>query len=54
MRLMAVMAHLDEAEIRCGGTLLLLVQKGKIKVNMQWVSYCMVHNIGKVMSYGLA
>jgi hypothetical protein len=28
--------------------------RGKIKVNIQWVLYCMVHNIGKVMSYGLA
>ena len=26
----------------------------KIKVNIQWVLYCMVHNIGKIMSYGLA
>jgi len=28
--------------------------RGKIKVNIQWVLYCMVHNIGKIMSYGLA
>ena len=26
--------------------------RGKIKVNIQWVLYCMVHNIGKIMSYG--
>jgi transposase len=26
--------------------------RGKIKVNIQWLLYCMVHNIGKVMSYG--
>ncbi len=31
--------------------------RGKIKVNIQWMlycMYCMVHNIGKIMSYGLA
>jgi len=28
--------------------------RGKIKVNIQWVLYCMVHNIGKIMSYGFA
>jgi hypothetical protein len=28
--------------------------KGKIKVNIQWMLYCMVHHIGKIMSYGLA
>jgi transposase len=28
--------------------------RGKIKVNIQWVLYCMVHNIGKIMSYGSA
>jgi hypothetical protein len=26
--------------------------RGKIKVNIQRVLYCMVHNIGKIMSYG--
>jgi transposase len=26
--------------------------RGKIKVNIQWVLYCMVHNIGKISSYG--
>ena len=26
--------------------------RGKIKVNIQWMLYCMVHNIGKVMAYG--
>jgi transposase len=26
--------------------------RGKIKVNIQWVLYCMVHNIGKIASYG--
>lgn len=28
--------------------------RGKIKVNIQWLLYCMVHNIGKVMVYGSA
>jgi transposase len=27
--------------------------RGKIKVNIQWLLYCMVHNIGKVVNYGL-
>ena len=27
--------------------------RGKIKVNIQWLLYCMVHNIGKVANYGL-
>jgi len=26
--------------------------RGKIKVNIQWMLYCMVHNIGKIMAYG--
>jgi transposase len=26
--------------------------RGKIKVNIQWVLYCMVHNICKIMRYG--
>jgi transposase len=28
--------------------------RGKIKVNIQWLLYCMVHNIGKIMVYGFA
>ena len=28
--------------------------RGKIKVNIQWLLYCMVHNIGKVANYGFA
>jgi len=27
--------------------------RGKLKVNIQWLLYCMVHNIGKVANYGL-
>ena len=26
--------------------------RGKIKVNIQWLLYCMIHNIGKIMTYG--
>jgi transposase len=28
--------------------------RGKIKVNIQWMLYCMVHNIEKIVHYGLA
>ena len=28
--------------------------RGKIKVNIQWLLYCMVHNIEKVTNYGFA
>jgi len=28
--------------------------RGKIKVNIQWMLYCLVHNIGKIVSYGFA
>jgi hypothetical protein len=28
--------------------------RGKVKVNIQWVLYCMVHNIEKIMRYGQA
>jgi len=26
--------------------------RGKVKVNIQWMLYCMVHNIGKIANYG--
>ncbi len=26
--------------------------RGKIKVDIQWMLYCMIHNIGKIMAYG--
>jgi transposase len=26
--------------------------RGKAKVNIQWVLYCMIHNIGKIVAYG--
>jgi transposase len=28
--------------------------RGRIKVNIQWLLYCMVHNIGKIANYGFA
>ena len=28
--------------------------RGKIKVNIQWLLYCMVHNIEKIATYGFA
>jgi hypothetical protein len=28
--------------------------RGKIKVNIQWLLYCMVHNIEKIANYGFA
>ena len=28
--------------------------RGKIKVNIQWLLYCMVHNIEKLANYGFA
>ena len=28
--------------------------RGKIKVNIQWLLYCMVHNMEKVANYGHA
>jgi hypothetical protein len=27
--------------------------RGKIKVSIQWLLYCMVHNMGKILKYGL-
>jgi transposase len=26
--------------------------RGKVKVNIQWLLYCMVHNMGKILKYG--
>jgi hypothetical protein len=28
--------------------------RGKVKVNIQWLIYCLVHNIEKILNYGLA
>ena len=27
--------------------------RGNVKVNIQWVLYCIVHNIEKILNYGL-
>ena len=35
-----------------GGRMDRLSLRGKIKVNIQWLLYCMVHNIEKVANYG--
>jgi hypothetical protein len=31
-----------------------LTLRGKIKVNLQWMLYCMLHNIEKIVNYGRA
>ena len=28
--------------------------RGKVKVNIQWLLYCMVHNVEKILNYGFA
>ncbi|MCK4376831.1 MAG: transposase [Actinomycetia bacterium] len=30
-----------------------LTLRGKVKVNIQWLLYCIVHNIGKIGDYGM-
>jgi transposase len=42
------------ANIKCGKSLDRFTLRGKIKVNIQWVLYCMVHNIGKILTFGFA
>jgi hypothetical protein len=27
--------------------------RGRIKINIQWMLYCMVHNIEKLVNYGI-
>jgi Transposase DDE domain len=27
--------------------------RGRIKINIQWMRYCMVHNIEKLVNYGI-
>ena len=41
------------ANIKYGKGLNRFTLRGKVKVNIQWVLYCMVHNIGKIMTFGL-
>ncbi len=42
------------ADIKYGKGLDRFTLRGKIKVNIQWVLYCMVHNIGKILNFGFA
>jgi len=42
------------ANIRSNKRLDRFTLRGKIKVNIQWLMYCLVHNIEKIMNYGLA
>jgi transposase/IS5 family transposase len=40
------------ANIRSQKRLDRFTYRGKVKVNIQWMLYCMVHNIEKIMNYG--
>jgi len=40
------------ANIRTHKQMNRLTLRGKNKVNVQWVLYCMIHNIGKILRYG--
>ena len=42
------------ANIRSNKRLDRFTLRGKIKVNIQWLLYCLVHNIEKILNYGLA
>jgi transposase/IS5 family transposase len=42
------------ANIRINKRLDRFTLRGKIKVNIQWRLYCLVHNIEKILNYGLA
>lgn len=42
------------ANLKYGKRLDRFTLKGKIKVNIQWVLYCMIHNIGKILNFGFA
>jgi len=42
------------ANIRINKRLDRFTLRGKIKVNIQWLMYCLVHNIEKILHYGLA
>ena len=41
------------ANIRSQKRLDRFTYRGKVKVNIQWMLYCIVHNIEKIMNYGL-
>ncbi|MBW1862420.1 MAG: transposase [Deltaproteobacteria bacterium] len=40
------------ANIKCMKRLDRFTLRGKIKVNIQWILYCMVHNMEKIANYG--
>ena len=42
------------ANIRSNKRLDRFTLRGKIKVNIQWLLYCLVHNLEKILNYGLA
>jgi hypothetical protein len=42
------------ANIRINKRLDRFTLRGKIKVNIQWLLYCLVHNIEKILNYGAA
>ena len=42
------------ANIRSNKRLDRFTLRGKIKVNIQWLMFCLVHNIEKILNYGLA
>ena len=41
------------ANIRINKRLDRFTLRGKVKVNIQWLMYCLVHNREKIMNYGL-
>ena len=46
-------AELVFANIRVHKVMNRFTLRGRIKVNIQWLLYCMVHNIGKILTRGL-
>jgi hypothetical protein len=42
------------ANIRINKRLDRFTLRGKVKVNIQWLMFCLVHNIEKIMNYGMA
>ena len=42
------------ANIKYGKGMNRFTLRGKIKVNIQWILYCMVHNIGKILRFDFA
>ncbi|MFA4917341.1 MAG: IS1182 family transposase [Syntrophales bacterium] len=42
------------ANIRTNKRLDRFTLRGKVKVNIQWLMFCLVHNLEKIMNYGLA